>query len=62
MVQVMGFRKLRSDLETVPFKLEIEEPLQEEHAPPNKRFKSSSASQDEVSHHFFIIIFFLFLK
>ncbi|KAL5183060.1 hypothetical protein HKD37_17G047040 [Glycine soja] len=25
----------------------MEEPLQEEHAPPNKRFKSSSASQDE---------------
>ena len=51
MVQVMGFRKLRSDLETVPFKLEIEEPLQEEHAPLNKRFKSSSTSQ-EVCHHF----------
>ncbi|KAH1061342.1 hypothetical protein AAZX31_02G192700 [Glycine max] len=47
MVQVMGFRKLRSDLETVPFKLEIEEPLQEEHAPLNKRFKSSSTSQEQ---------------
>ncbi|KAH1117228.1 hypothetical protein AAZX31_17G069300 [Glycine max] len=32
---------------TVPLRLEMEEPLQEEHAPPNKRFKSSSASQDE---------------
>ncbi|KAG2408095.1 hypothetical protein LR48_Vigan01g241500 [Vigna angularis] len=34
-------------LETVSFKLEVEEPLQEEHAPLNKRFKPSSASQEQ---------------
>ncbi|QCD80479.1 hypothetical protein DEO72_LG2g800 [Vigna unguiculata] len=37
----------RSDLETVSLKLEVEEPLQEEHAPLNKRFKPSSASQEQ---------------
>lgn len=36
MVQQMGLRKLRSDLETVPVKLEMEE-----HAPLDKRFKPS---------------------
>jgi len=49
MVQPMGFMTSRSDLETVSLKLEVKEPLQEEHAPLNKRLKPSSASQ-EVSH------------
>ncbi|TKY54666.1 Transcription regulatory protein SNF5 [Spatholobus suberectus] len=42
MVQLMGSRKLRSDLEAGSVKLEIEE-----HGPLNKRFKPSSASQEQ---------------
>ncbi|CAJ1944875.1 unnamed protein product [Sphenostylis stenocarpa] len=49
MVQPMGIIKLRSDLERVPLKLEVEEPLQKEHAPLNKRFKTSSASHEQCN-------------
>ena len=60
MVLPTSFMTFRSDLETVSLKLEVEEPLQEEHAPLNKRFKPSSASQ-EVCFSSFLILFSLFL-
>ena len=52
MVQLMKSGNLHSDLETascrdkVPVKLEIEDPLEEEHGPPNKRSKPSLALQE----------------
>ncbi|KAI4344325.1 hypothetical protein L6164_011565 [Bauhinia variegata] len=52
MVQLMNSGNLRPDLETAsgrdkaPVKLEIEDPLEEEHGPLNKRSKLSSALQE----------------
>lgn len=52
--QLMGLRKLRSDLETVPMKLEIEDSLQQDHTPLSKRFKPSQ----QVSHHHHHLLLF----
>ncbi|KAK7329897.1 hypothetical protein VNO77_24079 [Canavalia gladiata] len=50
MVQLTGSGNFRSEPEPVPVKLEIEEPLEEDHAPLNKRFKPSSASREIASN------------
>lgn len=63
----MGSGYLRPDLEAAPFrdkvavKLEIEDPLEEEHGPLNKRCKPSSSSSQEVSDYSILFFFFFFL-
>ncbi|KAF7822391.1 ATP-dependent DNA helicase [Senna tora] len=53
MVQLMKSEKLLSDLETascsdkVPVKLEIEDSLEDEHGPLNKRLRPSSAPLED---------------